>query len=111
MLKAVEVTTKSEIKEFLNFPAHLHQKFSAYIRPLDEDIEAVFDPAKNKLLREGHCQRYLFVNDKQETVGKVAVFINPQYQQEQPTGGIGFFDCIDDQDTANFILDFCKNWH
>ena len=111
MLKAVEVTTKSEIEEFLNFPAHLHQKFSAYIRPLDEDIEAVFDPAKNKLFREGHCQRYLFVNDKQETVGKVAVFINPQYQQEQPTGGIGFFDCIDDQDTANFILDFCKNWH
>ena len=45
MLKAVEVTTKSEIEEFLNFPAHLHQKFSAYIRPLDEDIEAVFDPA------------------------------------------------------------------
>ena len=29
---------------------------------------------------------------------------------EQPTGGFGFFDCINDQETANFVFDFCKNW-
>jgi hypothetical protein len=51
----------------------------------------------------------LFKNKENKTVGKVAVFIN-NYQQKQPTGGIGFFDCINDQETANFIFDHCKNW-
>ncbi|OPG94324.1 hypothetical protein B2I21_32060, partial [Chryseobacterium mucoviscidosis] len=41
---------------------------------------------------------------------KVAVFINETYQQKQPTGGIGFFDCVNDQETANFIFDHCKSW-
>ena len=34
----------------------------------------------------------------------------PPTPQKLKTGGIGFFDCIDDQETANFIFDFCKNW-
>lgn len=42
-------------------------------------------------------------------MGKVAIFINKKYRQEQPTGGIGFFDCVNDQRTANFIFDFAKN--
>lgn len=48
--------------------------------------------------------------NKSETVGKIAVFINKSYEQHQPTGGIGFFDCINDQETANFIFNHCKNW-
>lgn len=52
----------------------------------------------------------MFKNKDGKTVGKVAVFINKQYKEKQPTGGIGFFDCINDQETANFIFDHCKSW-
>ena len=81
-----------------------------YIRPLDKDIEDVFNPNKNKFFRNGTCERFLFKNAENQTVGKVAVFVNPKYEQKLKTGGIGFFDCIDDQETANFIFDFCENW-
>lgn len=110
MITAEGVKNKNQIKTFLDFPSSLFKADKNYIRPLDQDIEAVFDPKKNKLFKTGLCERFLFKNDKGEVVGKVAVFVNPSYKQDFPTGGIGFFDCINDQQTANFIFDFCKNW-
>ena len=111
MLKSILVNDNTSIKEFLEFPARLYKSDKNYIRPLDKDIEEVFNPKKNKFFRSGECSRYLFQDQNGKTVGKVAVFINKKYKQKQPTGGIGFFDCINDQETANSILDFCKNWH
>ena len=110
MLKMTIIENKAEIREFHEFPARLYKNDKNYIKPLFDDIENIFDPTKNKLFQIGKCERFLCKNTDNETVGKVAVFINDKYEQEIPTGGIGFFDCIDDQTTANFIFDFSKNW-
>ena len=109
-MKIITVISKASVLEFLHFPKLLFAKDTNYICPLDQDIENVFDPKKNKFYKSGECERFLFKNEQNETVGKIAVFINKKYKQEQPTGGIGFFDCIDDQKTANFIFDFAKDW-
>lgn len=107
-MKALKVVSELHKKQFLTFPTKILADDKNYIRPLDKDIEAVFDPKKNKLFRIGECDRFLFENEKDEVVGKVAIFINKKYKQKQPTGGIGFFDCIDDQSVADFIFDFAK---
>lgn len=109
MITVEEVQNTQQKKEFLDFPARLYQHDKNYIKPLDKDINEVFNSEKNKFYKNGECVRLLFKN-KSETVGKIAVFINKSYEQDQPTGGIGFFDCIDNQETANFIFDYCKNW-
>ncbi len=110
MIIAEEVQNESQRKEFLEFPARLYQKDKNYIRPRNIDIEDVFNPQKNRFFKNGECARFLFKNKENKTVGKVAVFINESYEQKQPTGGIGFFDCVNDQETANFIFDYCKSW-
>lgn len=110
MITVEEVLNTGQKKEFLNFPARLYQHDQNYIRPRDIDIEEVFNPEKNKFFKNGECARFLFKNKQNETVGKVAVFVNETYEQKQPTGGIGFFDCIDDQETANLIFNYCKKW-
>ncbi|MCJ8154274.1 hypothetical protein MKJ01_10935 [Chryseobacterium sp. SSA4.19] len=110
MIIAEEVQNENQKKEFLEFPLRLYQHDKNYIRPLNKDIEEFFDPEKNKFFKSGTCTRYLFKNKQNQIVGKVAVFVNPLYKQAQPTGGIGFFDCINDQETANFIFDHCKAW-
>lgn len=107
-MKTILVNDATTEKEFLNFQPRLFKNDKNYIRPLNKDIEEVFNPQKNKFFRNGTCERFLFKNDKNETVGKVAIFIHEKYRQEQPTGGIGFFDCINHQQTANFIFDFAK---
>lgn len=110
MIIAEEVQSKAREKEFLEFPARLYQHDPNYIRPLDKDIEEIFHPGKNKFFKNGECSRFLFKNKNKETVGRIAVFVNNFYEQQQPTGGIGFFDCINNQETANFIFDHCKEW-
>ncbi|WP_332454237.1 hypothetical protein [Chryseobacterium aquaticum] len=110
MITAQEVLNNHQKKEFLEFPARLYRNDKSYIRPHDKDIEHIFDVHKNKFFEHGECKRYLFIDRNGKTVGKVAVFVNHKYLQKQPTGGIGFFDCINDQETADFIFDHCKKW-
>lgn len=110
MIIAEEVQNEKQKKEFLEFPNQLYQHDENYIRPLNKDIEEVFDPNKNKTFKTGECKRFLFKNKDNQTIGKIAVFVNKTYKQDQPTGGIGFFDCINDQESANFIFDYCKSW-
>ena len=113
MMKMLEVTTSSEATEFLNLPVRLYKNEPLWIRPLDKDIELVFDREKNKTFRNGECTRWLLINEKNETIGRVAAFVDKKTVNKgnaQPTGGIGFFECIDDQDAAFRIFDHCKKW-
>lgn len=109
MLKFVEVTSPEDIKQFLNFPKEIYQNDPEWIRPLDNDIEAVFDRKKNKFFRHGDCIRFnVFKNARQ--VGRFAVFYNKKQKLKLKAGGIGFFECINDQTIANSIFDKAKEW-
>lgn len=110
MIIVEEVQNENQKKKFLEFPAQLYQHDKNYIRPRNLDLEEIFNPEKNISFQTGECARFLFKNKQEETVGKVAVFISGLYEQKQPTGGIGFFDCINDQKTADFIFDHCRDW-
>jgi hypothetical protein len=97
-------------KIFLEFPIDLYKDDKNYIRPLDKDIAEVFDKKKNKFFRQGECERWLLKNKEGKYIARLAVFVNKKYAQEQPTGGIGFFECINNQEACNFILDKAKDW-
>lgn len=50
----------------------------------------MFDPEKNKLLKEGKAKRWVLRNAKGATIGRIAAFVNPKtaYTEKQPTGGL-----------------------
>ncbi|MFM2375649.1 MAG: hypothetical protein RLZZ165_746 [Bacteroidota bacterium] len=100
------------IREFLELPVRIYKNDPLWIRPLDKDIEAVFNPKTNKFWRHGKAIRWILQNGEGETVGRVAAFINERTAntEAQPTGGMGFFECVDDQGTANMLFDKCKEW-
>ncbi|WP_369750911.1 hypothetical protein [Pontibacter sp. BAB1700] len=111
-MQLIEVNTPELAEEFLKMQVRLYRKDPKYIRPLDKDVHQVFDPKKNKLLRDGEAIRWILQDETGETIGRVASFINRKTANsfEQPTGGMGFFDCINDQDAANILFDACRNW-
>ena len=111
-MQLIEVKDKQAAKEFLMLPVRLYKNEENYIRPLDKDIDAVFDPKKNKYFDRGQCTRWILLNEKKETIGRVAAFIDykASEKEEQPTGGMGFFECIDDQAAAFMLFDKCKEW-
>lgn len=105
-----EVKTDVDKRLFLELPIGLYKDDPNWIRPLDKDIEEVFDKEKNKFFKKGECTRWVLKNDREQVVGRIAAFVNRQYKQDQPTGGIGFFECINDQQAANFMFDHCRKW-
>ncbi len=111
-MQLVEVGDKNTRQAFLNLPIRLYKNEKNWIRPLDQDIESVFDPKKNKLFRHGEAIRWILQDAKGETIGRVAAFVNRKTakKEDQPTGGMGFFECINDQQAANILLDACKTW-
>ncbi len=104
------VNTPADKKLFLQVAVNMYKNDPHYIRPLDKDIVEVFDAQKNKFFKRGECSRWILKDDTGNAIGRVAAFVNKQYKQEQPTGGIGFFECINNQEAANFIFDHCRNW-
>ncbi|MEQ6118564.1 hypothetical protein [Reichenbachiella sp. MALMAid0571] len=111
-MELVEVKSKGEIQEFLSLPVCLYKNESNWIRPLDKDVEGVFDPSINKTFKFGECIRWI-AQENGKTVGRIAAFVNNKTankNNDQPTGGMGFFECINDQPTADFLFNACKNW-
>lgn len=111
-MKVKKVIDRQSIKEFLNLPVRIYKAYPQWIRPLDKDIEAVFNPDQNKYFRHGEITRWILINEMEQTIGRVAAFINTKTADtfEQPTGGMGFFECINDQAAANLLFETCKNW-
>ncbi len=113
MYQLIEVLSKEDKKEFLAFPSRLYRDEKNWIHPLDKDIEEVFDPDKNALFGSGKCIRWLLKDSAKGTVGRVAAFYdeNSSRNNQQPTGGLGFFECINDKRPAFILFDACKKWH
>ena len=108
----IVVSDPSSESEFLDFPSRLYKSDPNYIRPLDEEVKAIFDPAKNKLFRNGDAKRWLLKDDNNKTVGRIASFYNEALSKanDQPTGGLGFFDSINDVEASKILFDASREW-
>lgn len=109
-MQIVEVSSPKHIKEFLKIHRTIYKGDEHFISHLDQDIEKVFDEKDNKFFRHGECTRWILQDNSGKTIGRVAAFINRKEKLEQPTGGVGFFECIDNKEAAFLLFDTCKAW-
>jgi len=109
----VEVTDKKTAKEFIEVNVLINKNDPNYIRPLDKDINETFDPKKNKAFRNGEAIRWILKDSEGKLIGRIAAFLNKKYKtkgDEGIVGGVGFFDCINDQSAADILFDVSKHW-
>jgi hypothetical protein len=107
------VIDTASAKEFLTVPLIIYKDDSNFIQPLDKDIEDVFDPKKNKAFRFGECMRWILKDEDGNLTGRIAAFVYKKYKNkgdEQKTGGVGFFECINNQEAADMLFDVSKHW-
>ena len=107
-----EVKDKATRKAFLDTARIIYKNDDRWVCPLDNDVEAIFDPAKNSFHAHGKIIRWVLADENGRLIGRVAAFINEQkaYNYEQPNGGMGFFECINDEKAAFLLFDTAKKW-
>lgn len=109
-MQIIEVNSAQLAKEFLHLQPKLYKGDNNYIQPWNHEIEEVFSPKKNKWFKEGEVKRWLLNVDNQ-FVGRIAAFTHPKLERDgELTGGCGFFECVNNQDYANLLLDTAKDW-
>ena len=107
----IEVNDNKSRKEFLSLPLKLYKEDSNFISPLYNDIESIFDPTKNSFHSHGICKRWISKRDN-AIIGRIAAFINYEKNKDPDfiIGGIGFFECINEEAAAFELFDTARQW-
>lgn len=107
-----EVLTPEQEQQWIDYPKELYKAYPKWVCPLDSDVREVFDPKRNELFAEGEAVRWIARDAQGTIVGRIAAFYNREKAsiEEQPTGGCGFYESIDDQQVANLLFDAARDW-
>ena len=111
-MKIIEVKDKRTNKQFYDIARSLYKNDDTWVCPLDAEIEGMLNITNPKQKEIITTCKWILVNDQSETIGRIAAFINKNkaYKHSQPSGGAGFFECINDQQAANMLFDTAKEW-
>jgi hypothetical protein len=111
-MKLIEVNNRATIKEFHRVPHIVYKGDDTWVCPLESEVEAQFTPELNNFFSHGEAARWILKNDRGELLGRVAAFINNNkaFTFQQPTGGMGSFECIEDEEAAFLLFDRCRDW-
>ena len=109
-LKIVEVTTKKQIKDFIELPLNMYKDNPYYIPPIYMDEKALF---KKDCIHNLTCDQIFFVayrNNK--PVGRIQGIIQKQFNDINKTKKARFsrFHCEDNIETSKALLGAIEKW-
>ncbi|MBN1925539.1 MAG: GNAT family N-acetyltransferase [Prolixibacteraceae bacterium] len=111
-MKLIEVSSRKTKKLFHQLPYRIYENDSNYIFPLKTMVEENFDPSKNSFFKHGIATRWVLVDLKGKPIGRIAAFIDYDKFKvfDQPTGNIGFFECINDKQASEILFITAREW-
>lgn len=111
-MQIIEVKTPKDKKEFTDFPKRLYKGDSNWVCMLDSELEDTFDPKKNHAFKLGQANRWILKDESGKTIGRIAAFFDKVRSAvyRQKTGGIGFFEVIENKEAAFALFDAGKKW-
>lgn len=111
MIEIVEVKTKKQLKQFVEFPNKLYKGNKYYCPPMASDEVNTFIPGKNPAFDFCESRQYLAYKDK-KIVGRIAGIISYAHNERQNTKQIMFgrYDAIDDIEVAKALFNAVKQY-
>ncbi len=109
--RIVKVDNKSLLKSFIDFPHELYKTDPNYVPELFIAQRDILSPGKNPFFETGKMQLFLAYQGS-DIVGRIAAIYNANYIKsiEKNDGFFGFFDCINNQEIANALLEEAYIW-
>ncbi|MEO1627729.1 MAG: hypothetical protein AAFV25_21445 [Bacteroidota bacterium] len=111
-MKIVEVQTKSQRKQFIDFPHKLYASDPNYVPELYLSQKELLTRSKNPFFRHSDLQLYLAVDAGGEVLGRIAAIRNNNYIEytSSSTGFFGFFDLVENIEVAEALLQTASDW-
>lgn len=111
-MQLIKVGDPGTRKMFHQVPRLIYKNDRNWAAPFDSMIDNTFDPAENPSFNNGEAIRWVLTDDRRRLLGRIAAFVNFDKAKayEQPTGGCGFFECVDDQEAASLLFDTARDW-
>jgi hypothetical protein len=106
MIQIREISTKSELKQFVKFPFSLYKDNKYWVPPIISEEVETFDKTINPVFDHAEARFFLaFRNDR--IVGRVAAIINRIETEQQKISKMrfGWIDFIDDLEVSKALLD------
>ncbi|MBQ9339946.1 MAG: N-acetyltransferase [Paludibacteraceae bacterium] len=107
----VPVTTKAEMKTFVQFANRLYEGNKYYCPTLDFDELNIFRQDKNPALQFSEYALFLAKRGN-DVVGRIAAIINHRANEAWNVKKLrfGWFDFVDDPDVSRALLDAAREW-
>jgi len=111
-MELIPVSDKTSRKAFYDVPRILYRDDPHWVGVPDPLLESIFTPGQNTFFEHGTAERWVLKDQDGRLIGRVAAFINDKkaWNFDPPTGGMGFFECINDRDAAFLLFDTCRDW-
>jgi ribosomal protein S18 acetylase RimI-like enzyme len=105
-----QVTTFDEFKTFYRAPFRVYQDDRLWVAPFWQEHRDFFR-TKNPFWSHAECGLYV-ARKNNEVVGRIAAIIDHSYSETagSKVGYFGFFECIDDFDTASALWSTAEDW-
>ena len=109
-VKQLDASSKSQVKEFVDFQYKLYKDCPQFTPPFRGDIKRVL--LRNHPFFEHSDGIFFMAYDNGEMVGRIAAMENLPFNKYHETkkGQFYYFDCIDNQDIANALFDKASEW-
>jgi len=110
-INITKVSSKKDLMSFIKFPWKIYANDPYWVPPLIMDRKKILSTEKNPFFK--HAEIQLFLAKKNgEIVGRIAAIKNDLHNQHHndKVGFFGFFECENDQHTANMLFDSAKQW-
>lgn len=109
-VEIIEVTTKAQRKQFVDFPLKLYKNCAYFVPPLYGDEMKIFT---NKNAYSDTCESSFFLARKNgKIVGRIQGIIQNQYNElhNEKRARFSRFDSIDDKEVSTALFDAVEKW-
>ncbi len=111
MIELVEVASRRDFKEFLDFPYRLYKNHPYWVPPLYFDEKKTLSSRYNPAY--SYCSARLWlVKEGRRTLGRIAAIRNSRYIEKWGKRYLrfGWFDLVDRDDVAELLLCAVEDW-
>jgi len=111
MVEIVPVESKKQMRAFIDFPHDLYAGDPNYVPELFLSERDKLSPGRHPFYRHSSAQAFLAYRDG-KIAGRVLAIWNPRHNAHKQIreGQFGFFDCTDDPETAEKLLETAAQW-